>query len=131
MTRPTHSKPRLLITSPHRYPDLARLWHRMVLRELVPAFEALSLEVEVNIFRDANADQFHPGQFPGVRFTESGPFARDFMEFYDATLHHHAHDVDFILFMDSDTFFLDGEWATANFAAFQHNALVAAISFVP
>jgi hypothetical protein len=123
----THS-PRLLIASPHRYPDLARLWHRMVLRELVPAFTRLGLKVEVNIFRDANADQFHPGQFPGVRFTESGPFARDFMEFYDATL---AHDSDFILFMDSDTFFLDGEWPAAHFAAFRKDPRVAAISFVP
>ena len=128
MTRPAQRKPRLLIASPHRYPDLARLWHRMVLRELVPAFEALSLEVEVNIFRDANADQFHPGQFPGVHFTQAGPFARDFMEFYDATL---AHDSDFILFMDSDTFFLDGEWPAAHFAAFQKDPRVAAISFVP
>jgi hypothetical protein len=126
----THS-PRLLIASPHRYPDLARLWHRMVLRELVPAFTRLGLKFEVNIFRDANADQFHPSQFPGVRFTESGPFARDFMEFYDATLHHHAHDADFILFMDSDTFFLDGEWPVAHFAALQENPRVAAISFVP
>jgi hypothetical protein len=124
MNRPA----RLLIASPHRYPDLARLWHRMVLRELVPAFEALSVEVEVNIFRDANADQFLPAEFPGVRFTQAGPFARDFMEFYDATL---THDADFILFMDSDTFFLDGEWAAAHFAAFQKDPHVAAISFVP
>jgi hypothetical protein len=120
MNRPA----RLLIASPHRYPDLARLWHRMVLRELVPAFEALSVEVEVNIFRDA----FLPAEFPGVRFTQAGPFARDFMEFYDATL---THDADFILFMDSDTFFLDGEWAAAHFAAFQKDPHVAAISFVP
>jgi hypothetical protein len=50
------------------------------------------------------------------------------MEFYDATL---KHDSDFILYMDSDTFFLDGEWVAAHFAAAQHDPRVAAISFVP
>jgi hypothetical protein len=50
--------PRLLIASPHRYPDLARLWHRFVTREIVPAFARLGLTVEVNIFCDANAGRF-------------------------------------------------------------------------
>ena len=72
---------RLLIASPHRYPDLARLWHRVVMRELVPAFKGLQLAVEVNIFCDANADQFHANLFPGVRFSRSGPGMRDFMAF--------------------------------------------------
>ena len=131
MTSAANRPTRLLIASPHRYPDLARLWHRMIIRELVPAFTRAGLEVEVNIFCDANADQFRSDQFPGVLFTQAGPFARDFMEFYDATLHHHARDSDFILFMDSDTFFLDGDWPVAHFAAFQRDKNVAAISFVP
>ena len=128
MTRPTPKESRLLIASPHRYPDLARLWHRMVLRELVPAFESLQLEVEVNVFCDANADQFRADHLPGVRFSRTSPHVRDFMEFYDATL---AHDSDFILYMDSDTFFLDGAWAAAHFQALQRDPRVAAISFVP
>jgi hypothetical protein len=119
--------PRLLIASPHRYPDLARLWHRVVLRELVPAFERLHLEVEVNIFCDANAAQFLPALFPGVRFTGTGPTIRDFMEFYDATL---FAPCDFVLFMDADTFLLDGAWAASHFAAFT-DPKVAAISYVP
>jgi hypothetical protein len=119
--------PRLLIASPHRYPDLARLWHRVVLRELLPAFERLDLAVEVNIFCDANADQFFPDRFPGVRFTRCGPGMRDFMEFYDATLNA---ECGFLLFLDADTFVLDGDWAASYFEAFG-NPGVAAVSYVP
>jgi len=118
---------RLLIASPHRYPDLARLWHRFVLRELVPAFEKVPLTVEVNIFCDANADQFRPDLFPGTRLSRAGPGLRDFMEFYDATL---REPCDFLLFLDADTFVLDGDWACSYFEAF-HDASVAAVSFVP
>ena len=118
---------RLLIASPHRYPDLARLWHRFVMRELVPAFAALHLDVEVNIFCDDNAEQFEPQYFPGVRFTRSGPGMRDFMEFYDATL---QAPCDFVLFLDADTFVLDGSWAASYFSHFEDQR-VAAVSFVP
>ena len=118
---------RLVIASPHRYPDLARLWHRSVTRELVPAFARHSLKVEVNIFCDANRDQFLTDQFPGVRFTQSGPGMRDFMEFYDATL---REPCDFLLFLDADTFFLDGNWASSYFESF-NDPRVAGISFVP
>jgi hypothetical protein len=119
--------PRLLIASPHRYPDLARLWHRSVMRELVPAFARLPLQVEVNIFRDANALEFQPERYPGAWFSETGAGIRDFMEFYDATL---KLDFDFVFFLDADTFFLDGEWAAEQFEAFR-DPCVAAISFVP
>src|SRR6516162_7759741 len=115
---------RLLIASPHRYPDLARLWHRSVICELVPAFERLRLAVEVNIFCDANAEHFVPNLFPGVRFTRSGPGMRDFMEFYDARLNSPC---DFLLFLDADTFLLDGDWAGSYFEAFC-NPGVAALS---
>lgn len=118
---------RLLIASPHRYPDLARLWHRFVMRELVPAFERLQLAVEVNIFCDSNPDQFLPNLYPGVRFSSSGPGRRDFMEFYDATLNAQC---DYILFLDADTFILDGNWACSYFDAFD-NPSVAAVSFIP
>lgn len=118
---------RLLIASPHRYSDLARLWHRFVMRELVPAFERVDLAVEVNIFCDANEDQFFPHQFPGVRFSRAGPNMRDFMEFYDGTL---KAACDFLLFLDADTFLLDGQWASSYFEAFKDPA-VAAVSFVP
>ena len=119
--------PHLVIASPHRYPDLARLWHRFVVRELVPAFERLGLTVDVNIFCDANAEQFFPERFPGVRFSQSGPGMRDFMEFYDATLNALC---DFLLFLDADTFLVDGSWACSYFEAVDDPA-VAAISFVP
>jgi hypothetical protein len=118
---------RLLIAGPHRYPDLARLWHRFVMRELVPSFAALGLDVEVNIFCDANTEQFDPQDFPNVRFTRSGPGMRDFMEFYDATL---QAPYDFILFIDADTFTLDGRWAASYFSSFD-DPRVAAVSYVP
>jgi hypothetical protein len=118
---------RILIAGPHRYPDLARLWHRFVMRDLAPAFARLHLEVEVNIFCDANAAQFSPHLFPGVVFSKSGLGIRDFMEFYDATLNR---ECDFLFFLDADTFFLDGEWPCSKFEAFKDPS-VAAISFVP
>ena len=118
---------RLLIASPHRYPDLARLWHRFVMHDLAPAFARFDLDVQVNIFCDANAGQFSPSLFPGVVFSESGPGMRDFMEFYDAALNQ---ECDFLFFIDADTFFLDGDWACSHFAAFK-DPDVAAISFVP
>jgi len=118
---------RLIIGSPHRYPDLARLWHRFVTRDLVPAFVRLDLDVEVNIFCDANSSQFTPHLFPGVVFSESGPGIRDFMEFYDATLNRKC---DFLMFLDADAFFLDGDWHGSRFEAF-NDPNVAAISFVP
>ena len=118
---------RLLIASPHRYPDLARLWHRFAMRELVPAFERLELTVEVNIFCDANEGQFLPHLFPGVRFSCPEPGVRDFMEFYDATLNAPS---DFLLFLDADTFLLDGVWSSSYFQEFK-NPAVAAVSFVP
>lgn len=118
---------RLLIASPHRYPDLARLWHRFVMRELVPAFERLQLTVEVNIFCDANEGQFLPHLFPGVRFSYPERGVRDFMEFYDATLNAPC---DFLFFLDADTFLLDGAWVSSYFQEFR-NPGVAAVSFVP
>ena len=118
---------RLLIASPHRYPDLARLWHRFATRELVPSFAALHLDVQVNIFCDANAEQFDPQHFPNVRFTRSGPGMRDFMEFYDATL---QAPCDFLLFLDADTFILDGDWASSYFSSFDEPRVVA-VSLVP
>jgi len=121
-------KPRLVIGSPHRYPDLARLWYRWVVRDVVPAFERVGLDVDVNIFRDANAEQFTTELFPGVRFSDNGPSMRDHMEYYDAALH--AEECEFLFFLDSDTFFFDAQWAADYFSAFV-DPNVAAISFMP
>src|SRR5579871_1720586 len=118
---------RLLIAGPHRYPDLARLWHRFLLRQMLPALERRRVVVDLNIFCDANAGDFLPHLFPGVRLTRSGREARDFMEFYDATLNAPS---DFILFLDADTFLLDGEWACSYLKAFD-DPRVAAVSLVP
>ena len=117
---------RLLIASAHRYPDLARLWYRVVSSEVVPAFRAKGLEVEVLIFRDAHEEAFDPQLFRGAVLDAPRPAARDFLEFYDAalTLGH-----GFILFLDADVFLLDGKWAADLFDRFE-DPEVAAVSML-
>src|SRR5215203_3813581 len=91
--------PRILIASPHRYPDLARLWYRFVARDLVPVLEKAGHQVEVVIFRDAHMDEFDPAWFPGAVLEAPGPGVRDFLEFYDAAL---ALDSDYLFLLDAD-----------------------------
>ena len=102
--------PRILIASPHRYPDLARLWYRFVARDLVPVLEKAGHQVEVMIFRDAHMDEFEPVWFPGAVLEAPGPGVRDFLEFYDAAL---ALDSDYLFLLDADLFFLDAGWAAS------------------
>lgn len=118
--------PRITVASPHRHPDLARLWYRAVARDLVPALEKAGCQVEVVIFRDAHADEFDPARFPGALLEAPGPGVRDFLEFYDAAL---AFDTDFLFLLDADLFFLDAEWAAAWLPRFDDPA-VSAISFL-
>lgn len=118
--------PRLMITGPHRYADLARIWHRIVHTELVPAFRSLGWKVRVVIFRDANQDRFAQSDFPQTSFQDPGPGARDFVEFYDAAL---QTDCDFIFFLDADVFVLNGTWA-ASFTRHFDNPDVAALSYL-
>ena len=120
------SRPRMIITSPHRYPDLARLWHRSVTRELVPAFGRAGLDPEVVIFRDGHADEFDPALFPGATLDAVRPEARDFIEYYDAML---ACNCDYLFFLDADVFFLDGDWPASSIPRFDEPA-VAAVSFL-
>lgn len=118
--------PRILIASPHRYPDLARLWHRFVARDLVPVLEKAGHQVEVMIFRDAHMDEFEPAWFPGAALEAPGPGVRDFLEFYDAAL---ALDSDYLFLLDADLFFLDAEWAVSWMSCFD-DAQVAAVSLL-
>lgn len=106
---------RIIVASPHRYPDLARLWYRAVSRDLVPVLERAGHVVEVVVFRDAHADEFDPKLFPGAVLEAPGPGVRDFLEFYDAAL---AFDADFLFLLDADLFLLDPEWAVAWLACF-------------
>jgi len=117
---------RLLIASAHRYPDLARLWYRCVSRDVVPAFRAKGLDVEVRIFRDAHQDAFDPQFFPGAVLDAPREDARDFLEFYDAALEL-GHGL--ILFLDADVFLLDGKWAADHVDRFE-DPEVAAISML-
>ncbi|HEX5714890.1 MAG TPA: hypothetical protein VF179_01950 [Thermoanaerobaculia bacterium] len=118
--------PRILIASPHRYPDLARLWYRFVARDLVPVLEKAGHRVEVMIFRDAHVAEFDPERFPGAVLEAPGPGVRDFLEFYDAAL---ALDSDFLFLLDADLFFLDAVWAAGWMACFKDRR-VAAVSLL-
>lgn len=118
--------PRILVASPHRYPDLARLWYRFVSRDLVPALERAGQQVEVVIFRDAHVDEFDPARFPGAVLEAPGPGVRDFLEFYDAAL---ALESDHLLLLDADLFFLDADWAAIWLGCFE-DPRVAAVSLL-
>ncbi len=120
------SKPRILIASPHRYPDLARLWYRGVSLGIVPALKHAGLDVETVIFRDAHADEFVPGWFPGAVLEAPGPGVRDFLEFYDAAL---AFDADYLFLLDADLFFIDPDWPVSWLPRF-NDSDVAAVSFL-
>lgn len=118
--------PRIVLASPHRYPDLARLWYRSVARDLVPALERAGLDVEVMLFRDAHAEEFDPAHFRGALLESPGPGVRDFLEFYDAAL---CYDADYLFLLDADLFFLDPEWPAQQLSSFEDPEL-AAISFL-
>src|ERR1700761_8845303 len=101
---------RLIIASPHRYPDLARLWHRVVSQRIAPAFERAGVQVEIIIFRDTRPEDFLPENYPNATLDAPRPKARDFVEFYDAAL---SYGSDFVFFIDADVFLLDGEWVAS------------------
>jgi len=88
---------RLLLAGCHRYPDLARLWHRAVRRDLLPALADTGLAVETAIFCDGGTAGFAPARFPGARLVPPGSAARDFVEAYDWAL---ALGHDFVFFLD-------------------------------
>jgi hypothetical protein len=117
----------LLVASPHRYPDLARLWYRALRRDLLPALAGAGFAVSVRIFRDGHGADFDPRDFPGVSLDAPRPAARDFVEFYDAVLAASAED--YLFFLDADVFFLDGGWPASHLAAFDRPE-VAAVSFL-
>lgn len=117
---------RLIIASPHRYPDLARLWHRVVCQRVAPAFERAGLQVEIVIFRDARPEKFPVVNYPNATLDLPRPGARDFIEFYDATF---ALGSDFVFFIDADVFVLDGDWA-ASFLTALDNPEIAGVSFL-
>ena len=117
---------RLIIASPHRYPDLARLWHRVVSQRVAPAFERIGIQVEIVIFRDTRPEAFSAVNYANATLDSPRPGARDFVEFYDAAL---AHGSDFVFFVDADVFVLDGNWVASFMPAFDDPG-TAAISFL-
>lgn len=113
---------RLTLASPHRYPDLARLWFRSVEREMLPALRRHGLDVEVVIFQDGRKGGFEESGLPGVRLDGDRPRARDFVEFYDAVLRRAG---DYLFLLDADLFILDGGWAASFLQAFDDPRLAA------
>jgi hypothetical protein len=117
---------RLIIAGPHRYPDLARLWHRVVSRRIAPALKRAGVAVEIVIFRDTRPEDFLPENYPNATLDFPRPGARDFVEFYDAAF---SYGSDFVFFIDADVFLLDGEWA-ASFLPALDDPGIAAVSFL-
>lgn len=117
---------RVVIASPHRHADLARLWHRSIARDLVPALAGVGLDVDVTIFCDAGTAGFDPSLFPGVHLESPRAGARDFIEFYDGAL---RYPCDYLFFIDADVFLLDGRWPASYVAAFDAPE-VAAVSLL-
>ncbi|HBL25625.1 MAG TPA: hypothetical protein DD490_02190, partial [Acidobacteria bacterium] len=110
----------------HRYPDLARLWHRSVMRDLVPAFQSIGLDTGVIIYCDGGREVFDPRHFPGATLEAPRSEARDFIEFYDYALHY---DCEYVLFLDADVFLLNGAWPASQVARFR-DPDVAAVSLL-
>ncbi|HTQ80960.1 MAG TPA: hypothetical protein VMM92_13260 [Thermoanaerobaculia bacterium] len=119
------SRPTLLLASPHRYPDLARLWYRAVHRDLVPALEQAGFAVQVRIFRDGSPAGFDRG-FDSAALDAPRPGARDFVEFYDAALRESG---DYLFLVDADVFFLNSDWPLSYLTAFERPE-VAALSYL-
>lgn len=117
---------KVLLASPHRYADLARLWHRFAARDLAPALRAAGHEASIVIFCDARPETFDARDFPGATLFPPGPGARDFLEFYDAAL---TADADALFLLDADLFVLDGAWAAAHLARLR-DPRVAAVSLL-
>ncbi len=116
----------VLLASPHRYEDLARLWHRFAARDLAPALRAAGHEVAIEVFCDVRSGTFDPKAFPGAALSSPRDGARDFLEFYDAAL---GREADVLFLLDADLFVLDGAWAAAHLARLR-DPRVAAVSLL-
>lgn len=119
------SRPRLLVGAPHRDADLARLWYRAYLRDLLPALSDTA-DVTTVLYCDAGREGFDAERFPGAALEEPGPSARDFVEFYDTLLDRGA---DAVLILDADVFVLDGAWVASHLARLAEPR-VAGVSFL-
>jgi hypothetical protein len=124
-------RPTVTIASPHRYPDLARLWYRSVKRDLVPRFKDAGWDVRVCIYCDGPYYENGSARFPvewfaGAELRGPEPAARDFVEFYDAALRFES---DYVFFVDADVFFTDASIVSHYLSAFD-DPEVAAISFL-
>lgn len=117
---------RLVVGSPHRYPDLARLWARGYRRDLLPALSAAGFEVETVVFADGGLDGFDGRWFPGIRLEAPSPSVPDFVAFYDTLLERGA---PLALLLDADLFVLDGAWLAAGLARLE-SPRTAAVSFL-
>jgi len=121
---------RVLLLGAHRYADLARLWHRAVRRDLLPALADAGLAVDLAIFCDGgdigSDGGFDPALFPGARLIPPGPGKRDFVELYDWAL---GEAGDFLFFVDADVFFLDRGFPASLLPSFARPE-VAAVSYL-
>jgi len=117
---------KVVVASAHQFPDQARLWFRVLGRELVPAMRGAGAEVEVLLFRDAPPEGFEPRLFPGATFLTRSFEALDPVEFHEKALERPG---DVLFLLDADVFVLDGPWVAALLGHFE-DPTVAGVSLL-
>jgi hypothetical protein len=115
----------VVLASAHRFPDHARLWYRIVARDLVPALRAVGAKVEVVLFGDASSG-FDPRHFSGATLLTPALDALDVVAFRERALERPS-DVLFVL--DADIFVLDAVWV-ADFLGHFDDPTVAGVSLL-
>lgn len=117
---------KVVLAAAHRYPDLARLWHRFVTRDLLPALRSVGADVEVLLFRDTTPEGFEPKFFPGATLLAPSYDAVDAVEFLEMALERPG---DVLFLLDSGVFLPEGEW-TASLLGHFEDPTVAGISLL-
>lgn len=96
----------VLVASAHPFPDHARLWYRLVTRDLVPALRAAGAKVEVLLYGDAPSG-FDARHFSGATLLTRSLDALDTVAFRERALERPS---DVLFFLDADVFVLDPVW---------------------
>ncbi len=117
---------KVVIASAHRFPDHARLWFRLLGRDLLPALRRTGAKVEVLLFRDATPEGFEQRHFPGATLLTRSFEALDVVEFREKALERPG---DILFLLDADVFVLDGEWVASLLGHFE-DATVAGVSLL-
>ena len=117
---------KVVLAAAHRYPDLARLWYRSVVRDLLPALRSAGADVEVLLFRDTTPEGFESRAFPDATILAPSFEALDAVEFCEAALERPG---DILFLLDAGLFVLDAEWVASLVGHFE-DPTVAGVSLL-